>query len=86
MKKLFKTIFFITLALILIFVLFLTVSVVSGFSNESPNAGIIGGADAPTAIFIIQTIVLSNPVIGLLSFAAILFIASAVGWGITKNK
>lgn len=86
MKKLFKTTFFVTLALILLFVALVVASAVFAENNHSGSIGIIGGADGPTAIFITQTLIFANPVFWLLCFVTVLFIASAIGWLITRNK
>ncbi len=86
MKKLFKTTFFITLALVFLFVAFLVASAVSFDDNHSESIGIIGGADGPTAIFITRTLIFDNPMFWLQCFVTVLLIASAVGWFITRKK
>ncbi len=86
MKKLFKTMFFITLTLVLLFVVIMVASIVSAENNHSDSVGIIGGADGPTAIFITRTLVFEDQVFWLLCFVTVLFIASAIGWLITRKK
>ena len=86
MKKVFKITVFITLALILLFVAAVCVSLFSVESSYSGSVGIIGGADGPTAILITETLLFWNPLFWLLCLVFVVFIASAIGWLITRNK
>lgn len=85
MKKLFKVTFFVTLALILLFVVPVIVSAVSAASTPSASIGIIGGADGPTAILITRTLFMT-PTFWLLCVVTLLFIVSAIGWFVTRRK
>ena len=86
MKKLFKTVFFISLSLILSFAFFMVVSAFADMNINSGSVGIIGGADGPTAIYITLSLIFENPVFWLLCAAVIVLIASAIGWIATRNK
>ena len=86
MKKMFKITFFITLALILLFVAAVCVSLFSIDNSYSASVGIIGGADGPTAVLVTETLFFLNPLFWLLCILFIVCIASAIGWLITKNK
>ncbi|MBR2466814.1 MAG: hypothetical protein IKB38_07820 [Clostridia bacterium] len=67
MKKLFKIMFFISLAFILIFA-FVLMAIAACFSLKAPtgSVGIIGGADGPTAILVSGSIVFTAPALILL--------------------
>jgi succinate-acetate transporter protein len=86
MKKFFKTMFFITLALILIY----AVCVVSSFAlaekDHSESVGIIGGADGPTAILITRTLVFGSSLFNIFCLLMVLFVVSAIGFVITRKK
>ncbi len=86
MKKLFKVMFFITLALVFIAVALMVASIIFTENSNADSIGIIGGADGPTAVFITQTLVFDNPIFWVLCFVAALLIASAIGWLITRKK
>lgn len=86
MKKLFKIMFFITLALVLIFALLIAASVVSAVTSHTGGMGIIGGADGPTAILLTKILVFENPLIKGFCITTVLFVASLIGWLITRKK
>ena len=77
--------FFITLALTLLFVLLIAASVVSATANHTGSVGMIGGADGPTAILITQAL-LETPLFQVLCLVTVLFVASLIGWLITRKK
>ena len=86
MKKLFKIMFFVTLALVLLSLVFVIVSVVSHFNSFAGATGIIGGADGPSARFITRTLIFAYPMFRVLIASALLCATSAIGWFVTKNK
>ena len=86
MKKLFKIMFFITLALTLLFVLLIAASIASAAANHTGGVGIIGGADGPTAILLTKILVFENPLVKGLCITIVLFVASLIGWLITRKK
>ena len=85
MKKVFKIMFFVSLALLLIFA---AVSVISFFSfeNNSKSVGIIGGADGPTAIMLTGTLFFHTSVFQVIPFVFVFFVISVVGLLITRKK
>lgn len=85
MKKTFKTIFFISLAVILLLSAIIAASAVSAADEHTGSVGIIGGADGPTAIFLTRTLVLQNPLFLLLCVSLVAVIVSAVGWAAAKK-
>ena len=86
MKKLFKTTFFITLILILLFVIAMCASLFIYGNERSASIGIIGGADGPTVMFVSQSLIFDNPVFLLLGAIIVLFVVSAIGWFVTRKK
>jgi len=86
MKKLFKIMFFITLALVLLSVVSIVVSAISHANSSRGAIGIIGGADGPTATLITQTLIFTQPAFLVGIASAVLCVASAIGWLVTKNK
>ncbi len=85
MKKAFKIIFFVSLAVILLLSAIIAVSAVSAADEHTSSVAIIGGADGPTAIFITRTLVLQNPLFLLLCVSLVAVIVSAVGWAFSKK-
>ena len=86
MKKFFKTMFFITLALILIYVVCVVSSFALAEKDHSEGVGIIGGADGPTAILITRTLVFGSSLFNIFCLLTVLFVVSAIGFGITRKK
>ena len=86
MKKLFKTVFFISLAVSLLTAAIIAVPVLSSAANSSASVGIIGGADGPTAILVSGTPFFGNPLFWLLCVAAIFLVFAAIGWAVTRRK
>lgn len=86
MKRTFKIAFFVSLVVVSLLVAVLVASVVFAESNDSSSIGIIGGADGPTAVFITRTLIFGNPFFYALCLVAVLCIASAIGWIVTKKK
>ena len=86
MKKVFKTMFFVSLAILLLFAVFVAVASVASINTHSGSVGIIGGADGPTAIFITGSLIFGTPIFWVLAVAVMVLIASAIGWIATKNK
>ncbi len=86
MKKVFKTMFFVSLVIILLFVAFVVVSAISLENSNTESIGIIGGADGPTAILITSTLIFDHPMFILLILGAIVFVVSSVGWFVSRNK
>lgn len=86
MKRLCKTMFFITLFLILLFVTLTVASALSVSHTPAGGIGIIGGADGPTAILVTRTLISESAVWGLVCFVTASFVLSAIGWVATKNK
>ena len=86
MKKRFKTLCFLSLALVLLFAALMIASALSAETYPSGSIGIIGGSDGPTAMFLTQTLLFANPLFWALCFATGLFIVSAIAWLITANK
>ncbi len=84
MKKVFKITFFVSLAIILLFMFAVIASIVSASNVQSGSVGIIGGADGPTAILITRSLVLKNPLFWVFSLALTAFVVSAIGW--CKNR
>lgn len=78
--------FFITLALILLFTAIVVASSVSFVTSSSESIGIIGGADGPTAILVTRTILSESPVFWMLGFVVVLLITSVIGWIMTKKR
>ena len=86
MKRLFKSVFFITLALIFLFTVIVAVSAAMFGSGNIGDVGIIGGADGPTAIFITETIIFESAIFWILCVILVLFIVSAIGWLVVGRK
>lgn len=86
MKRLFKIIFFVSLAVILSVSVFVVFSAVASINSHSGSVGIIGGADGPTAIYITSSLIFSTPIFWLLCIAVVGLIASAIVWAVVKRK
>ena len=86
MKKACKITFFISLIIVILFVAVFAASIVSANDSSSSSVGIIGGADGPTAVFITKTLVFNNPLVWLFCLNAVLLIASAIGWIVTRKS
>ena len=86
MKKVFKIMFFICLAFVLLLVLFCVISAISANRRLSSSVGIIGGADGPTAIFVSRSLLLDSPAIFFFGGVTVLLAASAIGWIVAKKK
>ncbi|MBE6692192.1 MAG: sodium ion-translocating decarboxylase subunit beta [Ruminococcaceae bacterium] len=87
--KIFKTMFFVSLVVLIILLIFVATAVVSAVSLENSNTesvAIIGGADGPTAILITSTLIFDHPTFRLLILVAIVFIVSSVGWLVSRKK
>ena len=86
MKKFFKTMFFVTLALILIYVVCVFSSFALAEKEQSESVGIIGGADGPTAILVTRTLAFGSSLFNIFCLLMVLFIVSVVGFVITRKK
>jgi len=86
MKKIFKIMFFVSVALIVLFALYITVSASMAFSENDSAVGIIGGADGPTAIFVTKTLLFDNPLFYVFCVLLAFAIATAVGWVVCRKK
>ena len=86
MKKVFKIVFFVALALFLLFGAISIISIISAQNIPSSSVGIIGGADGPTAILVTQTLVFKTVVFQVLCILLLVLVVSAVGFIITRKK
>ena len=86
MKNTFKVMFFVSLALMVVFTAIMLVTLTSAENENNGSIGIIGGADGPTATFITRTLIFDSPMFWVIVLILVVFVASAIGWLVTKNK